>query len=155
MKIDFLKMRISLALLLFTVVSFIFCYSSYANEKLQPERKYKIVRPVYLIAVYKNLNDRQLSSETAYAYLSSKENAKRAWMAFQCVIPVGTTMTIIGPAPKVWHLPFFADRYFVQLEPDLSRGLDVEIELSRGIEGDLDGLNPELFSRDEEKAEKE
>jgi hypothetical protein len=56
-------------------------------------------------------------------------------------------MTIIGTAPKVWSLPFFAKRYFVRLDPDLSGGLDVIVELSGGIEGTLDGLNPELFSR--------
>ncbi len=44
--------------------------------------------------------------------------------------------------------PFFiANQYFIQLDPDLSRGLDVELELNRGIEGSLDGLNPELFER--------
>jgi len=156
MKIDFLKMRISLALLLFTVVSFIFCYSGYANEKLlQPGRKYKIVNPVYLVAVYDSLSNRQLSKDTARAYLEAVPLAKRSYQAFQCEVPAGTIMTIIGPAPKVWHIPFFADRYFIQLKPDLSRGLEIVLELSRGIEGDLDGLNPELFSRYEEKAEKE
>ncbi|BBJ23509.1 hypothetical protein W01_14360 [Candidatus Nitrotoga sp. AM1P] len=68
-------------------------------------------------------------------------------MAFQNEVPVGTIMTIIGPAPRVWHLPFFANRYFVRLDPDVSRGLDVVLELNRGIEGGLDGLNSELFSR--------
>jgi len=56
-------------------------------------------------------------------------------------------MTIVGPAPKVWHLPFFSSRYFVRLDPDPSLGLDVILELNRGIEGNLDGLNPELFDR--------
>ena len=68
-------------------------------------------------------------------------------VAFQCEVPVGTIMTIIGPAPKAWHLPFLANRYFVRLDPDLSRGLDVVLELNRGIEGSLDWLNPELFNR--------
>jgi hypothetical protein len=70
-------------------------------------------------------------------------------VAFQYEVPAGTIMTIVGSAPKVWSLPFFADRYFVQLDPDLSRGLDVILELNRGIEGNLDGLNPELFGRQE------
>lgn len=72
---------------------------------------------------------------------------EKASVAFQCEVPTGTIMTIIGPAPKVWHLPFLANRYFVRLDPDLSRGLDVVLELNRGIDGSLDGLNPELFSR--------
>jgi len=68
-------------------------------------------------------------------------------VAFQCEVPAGTIMTIIGKAPKVWHLPFLANRYFVQLDPDLSRGLDIVLELNRGLEGNLDGLNSELFNR--------
>jgi len=110
---------------------------------------------VYLVAVYDSLNNRQLSKDTARAYLEAVQLAKRSYQAFQCEVPAGTIMTIIGPAPKVWRIPFFADRYFIQLKPDLSRGLEIVLELSRGIEGDLDGLNPELFSRYEEKAEKE
>ena len=125
----------------------IFCGLSYANEKLQPGGQYEIVSPVYLVAVYNNLNNRQLSRDTACAYLEAVQLAKRSYQAFQCEVPAGTIMTIIGSAPKVWHLPFFADRYFVQLEPDLSRGIDIILELNRGIEGDIDGLNPELFSR--------
>ena len=68
-------------------------------------------------------------------------------VAFQRKVPVGTIMTITGSAPKVWHLPFLADRYFVRLEPDLSRGLDVILELNSGIDGSLDGMNPAIFSR--------
>lgn len=147
-------MRITIALTLFTIVSFIFCFFSYANEKLQPGRQYKIVSPVYLVAVYDSLNNRQLSRDTARAYLEAVQLARRSYQAFQCEVPAGTIMTIVSPAPKVWHLPFFADRYFVRLEPDLSRGLDIILELNRGMEGNLDGLNPELFSRYDEEAAK-
>jgi hypothetical protein len=131
---------------LFIVIGAIFCGPSCAEE-LQPGNRYKIVRSVYLAAEYYSLNNRQVSREMARAYLESKQYYKKSWVAFQCEVPVGTIMTIIGPAPKVWSLPFFASRYFVQLDPDLSRGLDVILELNRGIEGNLDGLNPELFSR--------
>jgi hypothetical protein len=54
-------------------------------------------------------------------------------------------MTIVGPTPKVWYLPFLATRYFVQLAPDPARGLEVELALNRGLEGSLNGLNPDLF----------
>jgi len=145
-KLDYAIARASITFTLFAVIGAIFCGLSYAEEP-QPGNRYKIVRPVYLMAVYDSLNNRQVSRETARAYLESKRIPKRSWMAFQCEVPVGTIMTIIGPAPKVWHLPFFANRYFVRLDPDLSRGLDVILELNRGIEGSLDGLNPELFSR--------
>lgn len=140
--------RATIAFTLFTVSSTIFCGISSASEQPQSGGRYKIIRPVYLVAGYYSLNNRQVSRETARAYLESVKIHKRSWMAFQCEVPVGTMMTIIGPAPKVWHLPFLANRYFVQLDPDLSRGLDIILELNRGIEGDLDGLNPKLFSSD-------
>lgn len=99
------------------------------------------------MAVYDSLNNKRLSKETARAYLHSMRYYNKSYVAFQNEVPPGTIMTIVGPAPKVWHLPFFADRYFVQLIPDPSRGLEVVLELNRGIEGSLDGLNPEIFSR--------
>ena len=103
------------------------------------------MRPLYLMAVYDDLNNRKLSRETARAYLHPMQYYEKSYVAFQSEVPIGTTMTVIGPVPKVWHLPFFASRYAVRLDPDLSRGLDVILELNRGIEGDMDGLNSELF----------
>lgn len=145
-KLGYAIVRATIALSLFAVIGTIFCGFSYASEKLRPASRYKIVRPVYLMAVYNSLDNKQLSRETARAYLHATRYYNKSWVAFQCEVPAGTIMTIIGPAPKVWSLPFFANRYFVQLDPDLSRGLDVILELNRGIEGNLDGLNPELFS---------
>jgi hypothetical protein len=133
--------RYIIAFTLFIVTNSIFCGISYASEQPQPGNRYNVIKPVYLVAGYYSLNNRQISRETARAYLESEKIHKRSWMAFQCEVPTGTIMTIIGPAPKVWHLPFFANRYFVRLDPDLSRGLDVVLELNRGIEGSLDGLN--------------
>ena len=118
---------------------------SYASNELQPGNKYRTIQPLYLMAVYDSLNNRQLSRETARAYLHPKRYYDKSWVAFQHEVPVGTIMTILEPAPKVWHLSFFANRYFVRLEPDISHGLDVVLELNRGIQGTLDGLNSELF----------
>ncbi len=146
-KFDYAIVEIIIAFTLFTVISTIFCGPSCASEELQPGSRYKIVKPVYLAAEYYSLNNRQVSRETARAYLESKQTYKKSRVAFQCKVPVGTIMTIVGQAPKVWHLPFFADRYYVRIDPDLSQGLDVVLELDRGVEGSLDGLNPELFSR--------
>jgi hypothetical protein len=137
--------RASMAFTLLTVMS-IFCVSSYAEE-MQPGNRYKIVRPLYLMAVYDSLNNKHLSRESARAYLHSRQYYKKSFVAFQCEVPVGTMITITGAAPKVWYLPFSANGYFVRLDPDLSRGLDVIVELNRGIEGSLDGLNPEIFNR--------
>ena len=144
-KLDYSIFRASIAFTLFTVIC-IFCDPSYADE-LQPESQYKIVRPMYLMAVYDSLNNKQVSKETARAYLHPMKYAMKHSVAFQIEVPAGTIITIVGPAPKVWHLPFYADRYFVRLEPDLSRGLDVVLSLDRGMEGSLDGLSPEFFSR--------
>jgi hypothetical protein len=126
-------------------------HPTYAGDQPQPGNRYKIVRTVYLAAEYLSLNNRQVSRETARAYLESRQFYKKSWVAFQCEVPVGTIMTIIGPAPKVWHLPFLANRYFVRLDPDVSRGLDIVLELDRGVDGNLDGLNPELFARTNEE----
>lgn len=145
--LNYAIVRAIIAFTLFTVTGTIFCGLSYSSDQPQPGSRYKIIRPLYLMAVYDSLNNRQVSRETARAYLHSMRYYEKASVAFQCEVPAGTVMTIIGPAPKVWHLPFLADRYFVRLDPDLSRGLDVILELNRGIEGSLDGLNPELFSR--------
>ncbi|MBI9019937.1 MAG: hypothetical protein JEZ10_01610 [Verrucomicrobia bacterium] len=137
-------------LALFIALSVISSNSS-CPEELQYGNRYKIIQPVYLEAAYYNLNDRRVSRETARAYLESERIPQRSWMAFQCEVPKGTIMTIVGSAPKVWHLPFLASRYFVRLDPDLSQGLDVILELNRGIDGVLDGLNPELFERQEKE----
>lgn len=141
------KMLTSSVFILLVVLCSAFCKLSYAGEGLQPGNQYKIIHTVYLMAVYDSLNDKRLSKETARAYLHSMRYYNKSSVAFQDEVPPGTIMTIIGSAPRVWNLPFFAERYFVHLTPDLSQGLDVILELNRGIEGSLDGLNPELFSR--------
>jgi len=99
------------------------------------------------MAVYDSLNNKTLSRATAKAFLNSEQYYKKSFVAFQCEVPVGTTVTIIGIAPKVWYFPWLARSYLVRLDPDLSHGLDVIVELNRGIEGSLDGLNPNVFAR--------
>lgn len=138
--------HVTIAFTLFTVISAIFCGLSYASDKLQPGDQYKIIGSVYLSGVYRDLNNRQVNREMAVGSLTAVRFSGPE-VAFQCIVPVETIMTIIGPAPKRLPLPFFANRDLVRLDPDLSRGLDVILELNRGIEGNLDGLNPELFSK--------
>ena len=147
-KLHYGIVRSTIMFMLFTVTGTIFCGISYASEQPQPGNRYMVTKPVYLMAVYDSLNNRQVSRKTARAYLHSIRYYEKASVAFQCEVPVGTIMTIIGPVPKVWYLLFSADQYFVRLDPDLSRGLDVILQLDRGVEGSLDGLNPELFSRE-------
>jgi hypothetical protein len=123
------------------------CNFKEEKDKLTSGSRYKIIRPVYVMASYYNLDNRKISHETAQAYLKTERLARTVYVAFICEIPTGTVVTIIGPAPKVWHLPFLPDRYFVRLDPDYSRGLDTVLELAHGMEGTHDGLNPELFTR--------
>jgi hypothetical protein len=122
----------------------------YAGEDLQSGSRYRILKPMYLMGVYNSLNNRQVNKAAAKAFLDTREFANTSWVAFQCKVPKGTIMTVISPAPKRKHFPLFPKRYFVQLEPDLSQGLDIYLELKRRIGGSLDGLNPEFFSRLEE-----
>lgn len=145
-KLDYAIVRATITFILFTVIGTTFCGLGYASDKSQPGNRYKIVGPVYLSGVYRDLNNRQVNKQMAVGSLTVVRFSGPE-VAFQRIVPAGTIMTIIGPAPKVWSLPFFANRYFVRLDPDISRGLDVVLELNRGIEGSLDGLNPELFSR--------
>src|SRR3979411_1026530 len=141
-KIEYSLARVSIAFTLLIVMS-IFCVSSYAEE-LQPGNRYKIVRPVYLSGVYRDLNNRQLNRQLAFGSLTAMRFSGPE-LAFQCIVPVGKLMSVIGTCAKRLPLPFFANRYFVRLDPDLSGGLDVIVELNRGMEGTLDGLNSGLF----------
>jgi hypothetical protein len=113
---------------------------------LEQGKRYKLVKPVFISAWYNNLDKKILNKENAKAYLQTEKNADRPYVAFQSEVPASSIMTIIGPAPKHWWSFFYADTYLVKLEPDVSQGLDIEIQLDRGMEGTLDGLNPEIFS---------
>lgn len=143
--------RSSMALTLLAVIFVLFYRLGHVREELQPGMRYRIVQPIYLVGVYNSLNNRKLSRETARAYLESARYAMKSEIAFQIKISPGTNMTIVSAAKRVWHLPNLVDQYIVNLDPDPSHGLDVVLDLDRGLEGDLDGLNPALFTRLENK----
>ena len=90
---------------LLALASMMYCHRVNASDSPQPGSQYKIVGPVYLQGAYTYLNDRRVSRETAPAYVVSGRIAKRVWKAFECQIPMGTTMTILGQPTKVLHLP--------------------------------------------------
>ena len=127
-----------------------FLFSRSYAEDLKEGQKYKIIKPIYMAAWYKSLGNKKINKDNADVYLAVSKNADRPYIGFQTEVPVETVMTIIGPAPKKWYLFFQGDFYFIKLEPDLSQGLDIKLQLDRGIEGSLDGLNPAIFSRIEE-----
>ena len=120
---------------------------------LQPGDQYEVICPIYLQAVYRDLNERQVSRDTASAFLHAHSYYKSSWVAFESTVQTGSVMTITAKGPRVWHLPYRVQRYYVSLDPDLSRGLEVVLDLDRGIEGDLDGLNESLFRRKKDQAQ--
>ena len=123
------------------------------TDNLQPGDQYEVIRPIYLQAVYRDLNERQVSRDTASAFLTAHKYYKTSWVAFESTVQSGSVMTITAKGPRVWHLPCRVQRYYVSLDPDLSSGLEVVLDLDRGIEGDLDGLNESLFRRRENIAQ--
>ena len=129
------------------IIIMFFLFSKSYAEDVKAGQMYKIIKPIYMAAWYKNLGNKKINKDAADAYLSVSKNADRPYIGYQTEIPVGTVITIIGPAPKKWYLFFQGDFYFIKLEPDLSQGLDVKLQLDRGMEGSLDGLNPEIFNR--------
>lgn len=109
--------------------------------------RYKITKPIFVMGVYEDLNDRQITKELARAYLDPIKLALRAYTAFHEEVPAGTMITILARIPKRWYAPWAADQYLVRLIPDLARGLDCVLSLNRGLDGDLDGLNSAIFER--------
>lgn len=110
-------------------------------------QKYQIIRPVYLVANYKDRGNKTLSKETAEAFLLRGAIAKKSYTAFQTEVPAGTVMTVLSKTPRNWQIFFHADSYFVKLDPGLSQGLDVQVSFQLGLDGDMDGMNPEIFRR--------
>jgi hypothetical protein len=117
------------------------------DAQLQPGTSYKIVRAVYLMAVYESMDEKLAEKGAVRAYLQPERYAKTRWVAFQCEVPTGTIMTIIGPAPPAKDLWNRYDSYYVRLEPDPSRQLDVIVQLFRGFADTSGGLSTEFFER--------
>ena len=128
-----------------TVLLVTSCYANSSSEKLKIGAQYEIIKPIFLKGVYNSLNNRKMSPETARAYIKTTQQYKKAEVAFQVEVPVGTTVTITRQLESTWHIPYLVKQYVVKLKPDLSRGLDVVLSLDRGLAGNLDGLNPEIF----------
>ncbi|MCV2218109.1 hypothetical protein [Thauera sp. Sel9] len=123
------------------------CQFAHADQKPDIGGKYEIKKNVYLMVVYKDPRNKKISKNTATGYLHSVEYAHKSDVAYQKMVPAGTVMVVLGTAPKVWRLPWLADRYFVRLNPDYSEDLDVILSLDRGMDGNLGGLNSDIFSR--------
>jgi hypothetical protein len=117
------------------------------DAQLQSGASYKIVRPIYLMAVYESMDEKRAGKGAGVAYLQPERYANTRWVAFQCEVPTGTTMKIIGPAPPAKDLLRSYDAYYVHLAPDPSRKLDVIVQLFKGFAGASGGLSAEFFER--------
>lgn len=135
-----------ISFLITLAMSIFICSIGYADT-LQSGSKYKIIRPIYIMGTFNSRREKTLSKNTARAYLDSEKLATKSYTAFQNEVPRETVLTIISLIPNPWYLPFSEKRYLVSLDPDLSQGLDVELAVARGMEGSLDGLNSDIFSR--------
>jgi hypothetical protein len=126
----------------------IFWNPVHATENLQQGNQYRIIGPVYVRAIYRDIRNTQLNRESAWGILSAVRVSGRE-VALQRPVQMGTIMTILGSAPKHYVLfEGYPSRYYVQLDTvGLPGGLDVILQLNRGVEGDMDGLNSRLFSR--------
>ena len=123
------------------------CSTTATKGELNVGARYEIVKPIYLQGTYNDLNDRSVTPEKALAYLHDEKYANRAHTAFQVKVPVGTVMTVVSLEGSVLHFPYWVDKYYVNLSPDISRGLKIVLTLDRGMQGELNGLNQELFRR--------
>jgi hypothetical protein len=103
-----------------------------------PGTSYKIIRPVYLSAVYESMTAKHAGAKPATAYLQAELYARTRWIAYRCAIPEGTIMTVIGPAPPAKDLAQRYDAYYVTLKPNASPQTTVVLQLFRGF-GDASG----------------
>lgn len=143
MQIELVKVHIRTLIIGVFIISS--CISSYAGN-LESGRKYKIKRPIYIVGNYDDNSNKTISRQTAHAFLGAAKVATKSYTAFQSEVPTGTIVTIVTKTTRPWYHFFAADTYQVSLYPDVSQGLEVELQLNRGFEGNLDGLNSDIFS---------
>lgn len=130
---------------LFGTIIYFFSVATFAGD-LQNGQSYKISRPIFIVGNFDDSMNKTLSRQTAHAYLHTKRIATKSYTAFQNEVSSGTVMTIVTKTSRPWYHFFAADTYQVSLYPDVSQGLEVELQLNRGFEGNLDGLNADIFS---------
>lgn len=118
-----------------------------ADVRLQPGASYKLMRSAYLTALYESMEDKWAGKGAARAYLQPERYAKTRWVAFQIEVPAGTVMRIVRPAPPAKDLLRRYDAYYVHLDPDPSRQLNVIVQLFRGFADTSGGLSPVFFER--------
>lgn len=127
-----------------TILFFFLRNTTYAGD-LMVGKKYQLIKPIYIMGEYRDIGNKTISKETARAFLNSVKLARRNFTAFQAEVPVGTVIAIVKLMPKPWYLYFNSDYYLVTLDPDISRGIEVELPLDGSFKGSLDGLNPDIF----------
>ncbi|HWI82076.1 hypothetical protein [Ramlibacter sp.] len=108
---------------------------------LQEGQRFEIIGTLYAHGVRDDLGSSEISIISVVPLrLSGPE------IVFRKLIPVGSTMTIVGKAPKKLFHFLYPDRYIVQISAlDAPTDVPIVIDLSRGIEGKPKTLNPAIF----------
>jgi hypothetical protein len=113
------------------------------EEGPQIGARYTVHGTLNATGIFSATSNRELSHVVLIPILTSGSE-----VAFRHVVPIGTNLIIVEELPKRLGIPFFPRRYKVRLEPtDLPNNVDTILELGRGNEGALDGLNPNLYKR--------
>ncbi len=113
------------------------------GEGPQIGARYTVNGTLYATGIFSATSNRQLSYVELVPILISGPE-----VAFRHFVPIGTTLIFVEALPRRLWMPFFPLRYKVRLEPtDLPKNVDTILELGRGNEGTLDGLNPNLYKR--------
>jgi len=111
------------------------------DNKLRIGQKYEIVGELYAHSVCDDLRSRDVSIISLVPLrLTGPEIVSRQ------LVPIGSILTIVDKVPKRIFAFLYPDRYIVRVNAiDAPAGIPVIVDLSRGIEGKSDALNPLIF----------
>lgn len=116
-------------------------HASSGDAELRAGQRCEVVGPLYAHGVTDDLGSKKISLVSVVPLrLSGPE------IVFRRVVPIGSLLTIVGEAPRKPLQFLYPARYIAQIsELDAPAGVPVVIDLSRGIEGKPNMLNPEIF----------
>jgi hypothetical protein len=110
-------------------------------NELRAGEKYEIVGTLYAHGVAHDLDKRTVS-----IVVLEKLRLSGPEVVWRRVVPVGSTLTIVERAPKKLFIFFAAPRYIVRISGiEMPPDVPIVIDLSRGVEGSMTPLNPQIF----------
>ena len=128
------------------VAIFIMFYASEGEAnpgkiKLRVGQRYEVVGTLYAHSVKDDPRSKEISIISVVPL-----RLRGPEIVSHQLIPMGSILTIMTKAPKKVFGFLYPDRYVVQISGiDGPLGVPVIIDLSRGIEGRSNTLNPEIF----------